>query len=112
MAKRLKINSKALIKAVESGLPKKEIMAKFGIKNYGQIKPLYVDALSREGKIKGIVMSRKSKNPVKNPKQITVNKRGSLIIPNQVIAKMGFKVGESFSVSKTEVGVSLKKSKD
>ncbi|MBW2139999.1 MAG: hypothetical protein JRG97_02870, partial [Deltaproteobacteria bacterium] len=108
MAKRLKINSKALIKAVESGLPKKEIMARFGIKNYGQIKPLYVDALIKEGKIKGIVMSRKSKNPGKDPKQIVVNKRGSLIIPREMIEEMGFEVGESFVAIKTEVGVSLK----
>jgi len=109
MAKRIKINSKELIKAVESGLPKKEIMAKFGIKNYGQLKPLYVDALSKEGKIKGIVMSRKSKTRGKNSKEIKVNKRGSLVIPRKMIEEMGFKVGEPFMAGKTEVGVSLKR---
>jgi len=109
MPKKLVINSKALIKAVESGLPKREIMAKFGIKNYGQVKPLYIDALVKEGKIKGIKSNRKTKTPVKNPKEIKVNKRGSLVIPRRMVDEMGVKVGEPFMVVKTEVGVSLKR---
>jgi len=108
MAKRLSINSKALIKAVESGLPKKEIMNKFGIKNYGQLKPLYIDALIKEGKIKRIV-NRKAKAPAQKSKEIKVNKRGSLIIPKEIVAEMGFKIGSSFRIEETEIGISLKK---
>ena len=55
MPRKKTIDPGRLIKAVESGLTSKEIMARFGIKTGAQLKALYVDALAAKGRVKGIV---------------------------------------------------------
>ncbi|MBW2053583.1 MAG: hypothetical protein JRG97_14465 [Deltaproteobacteria bacterium] len=104
------VNAGALINAVESGLPSKAIMAKFGVKTSAQLKSFYLDALAEKGKVKGIISrtSRQSKG-AKKKKGIKVNKRGSLIVSREIIEEMGFKIGDFFAVRKTKAGASLKK---
>ena len=41
-------------------------------------------------------------------KEVAVSKRGSLIIPKELIEDLGFKVGDQFLARKTKVGISLK----
>jgi bifunctional DNA-binding transcriptional regulator/antitoxin component of YhaV-PrlF toxin-antitoxin module len=41
-------------------------------------------------------------------KEVAVSKRGSLIIPKELIEELGFKVGDLFMARKTKVGISLK----
>lgn len=110
MPKKKTVNAAKLIKAVESGLPSTEIMAKFGLKTSGQLKSLYVDALAEKGRIKGIVrrVPKAAKAP-KKAKEIKVNKRGSLIIPQEMVQDMGFGAGDLFAVQKTKAGLRLKR---
>ena len=42
-------------------------------------------------------------------KEVSINKRGSLIIPKYLVQDMGFKEGDTFEARKTKAGVSLKK---
>ncbi|MBW2062905.1 MAG: hypothetical protein JRI95_15290 [Deltaproteobacteria bacterium] len=110
MPRKKTVNASALIKAVESGLPSREIMAKFGVKTSAQLKSLYLDALAEKGKVKGIISrSIKKGRSAKKLKEIKVNKRGSLVVPREMAEEMGCKIGETFSVRKTRAGVSLKK---
>ncbi len=110
MPRKKKIDAAKLIDAVESGVPSKEIMAKFGINTLAQLKSLYVDALSEKGQVIGIIPSRRSKAAsVEEAKELKVNKRGSVVVPRDLIEEMGFDIGDSFSVRKTAAGVSLKK---
>ncbi|MBW2092216.1 MAG: hypothetical protein JRI34_08865 [Deltaproteobacteria bacterium] len=107
MPKKKTVDAKKLIKSVESGLPKKEIMSQFGIKTPAQLKSLYLDALVEERKIVGIKDGRLKRQ--RNTNQIIVNQRGSLIIPKEMVKKMGLKVGNNLKIRKTKAGISLKK---
>jgi hypothetical protein len=111
MPKRLKVDPVKLVAAVESGTPSTKIMKQFNIKTIGQLKSLYVDALAEQGKIQGIKTSRRGRTPsAKPPAQgLVIGKRGSLILPREIIEEMGFKIGDTFSVRKSAAGVSLRK---
>lgn len=106
MPKKKKIDNKTLIKAVESGLSRKEIMAQFGFKIPGQVTTYYLDALVEAGKAKGIV----GRPPKAGRKEETVkvNQRGSISVPKEMIERMGFKEGDRFLVGKTRAGIILK----
>ncbi len=106
MPKKKKIDSKALIKAVESGLTRREIMARFGFKIPGQVTTYYLDALVGAGRAKGIV-GRPPKAAGKE-ETVKVNQRGSISVPKEMIKRMGFKEGNRFHVGKTRAGIILK----
>ncbi|MBW1710271.1 MAG: hypothetical protein JRG97_11525 [Deltaproteobacteria bacterium] len=107
MPRKKMIDTKKLIKAVESDLSSKEIMSEFEIKNSAQLKSLYLDALIKERNVKGITDGRLKKRQARN--EIKVNQRGSLIIPGEMVKRMGYKVGNTLVVRKTKSGVSMKK---
>jgi hypothetical protein len=110
MPARKQINAKKLLKAVESKRNSKDIMAEFGIKTQAQLKSMYVDALVAQGRISAIVRSRGRKKADGSKKEsLRINKRGSLIVPREIVEQMGFAIGDSFAVKKTAAGVSLKK---
>ena len=109
MAKRKQINGKALLKMIEEGKPQPEIMEKFGFKNSTQLKVAYANALMESGgapKIKGKGRTKKVK-PVNT--KITVNGKGSLVIPKALVDNMNIKVGQAFEVKKVPSGIQLKK---
>ena len=108
MAKRKKIDSKALLKMVKDGVEQPEIMNVLGIKTAAQLKVAYANALIETGEapeIKGLKRRRKQK-PVNM--QISVNARGSLILSKKMINSMGIKPGQAFDVKKTASGIQLK----
>ena len=112
MPKRRIINYKDLVKMIENGSLQPEILEKFGFKNSTQLKVAYANALMESGgapKIKGKGRTKKVK-PVST--KVTVNGRGSLIIPKALIESMKIKVGQAFEVKKTATGISLKTVKD
>ena len=112
MAKRKQINGKALCKMIEEGKPQPEVMEKFGFKNSTQLKVAYANALMESGgapKIKGKGGTKKVK-PVKS--KVTVNGRGSLIIPKALVESMKIEVGQAYEVKKTASGIQLKKVKE
>ena len=111
MPKRKQINDKALLKMIKEEVPQPEILEKFGFKNSTQLKVAYANALMDTGgapEIKGKGKRRTKKvKPVKT--RVTVNGRGSLIIPKALIGSMKIKEGQSFEAKKTPSGITLKK---
>lgn len=110
MARKKIVDSTKLVKAVESGQPAKEIMEEFGINTRIQLKSLYLDALIESGKAKNII-SRvpKAGDGDGESKAIKVNKRGSLVVPRQMVDDLGYELGDTFSIRKTKSGISLRK---
>jgi hypothetical protein len=110
MPKRKQIDNKALLKMIKEEVPQPEIMEKFGFKNSTQLKVAYANALMASGEapeIKGKGKRKKKVKPVNT--KVTVNGRGSLIIPKVLIGSMKINEGQSFEVKKTPSGITLKK---
>ena len=112
MPKRKQIDNKDLLKMIKDGSPQPEIMEKFGFKNSTQLKVAYANALMETGEapeIKGKGKTKKAK-PVNT--KVTVNGRGSLIIPKALIDSMKIKKGQAFEVKKVASGIQLKNVKE
>ena len=108
MAKRKQIDGEALCKMIGEGAPQSEIMETFGFKNSTQLKVAYANALMESGgapKIKGKGRTKKAK--AVNTK-VTVNGRGSLIIPKALVDSLKIKEGQIFEVKKVASGIQLK----
>ena len=109
MPKRRIINYKDLVKMIENGSLQPEILEKFGFKNSTQLKVAYANALMNTGgapKIKGKGKTKKA-TPVNT--KVTVNGRGSLIIPKALVDSMKIKADQAFNVKKVASGIQLKK---
>ena len=107
MAKKKKLDGKALIKMIKDGAEQKDVMEKFGFKNSTQLKVAYTNALMDTGKVAQIKTGRGSKAAAAVSKEVAVGKRGSLIIPKNLVAELGFQEGDSFLTKKTKAGISL-----
>ncbi|MEJ2023769.1 MAG: hypothetical protein P8Y00_01885 [Deltaproteobacteria bacterium] len=105
---KLDIDSQELIDMVNSGTPQKEIMEKFGIKTSDQITIEYANALMEIGKSPRIKSDRAPAKK-KVSREIFVGKRGSLIVPRDLVSELGFQEGDCFTVRKSKVGISLSK---
>jgi hypothetical protein len=108
VAKRKQIDGKDLIKMIKEESPQSEILEKFGFKNSTQLKVAYANALMESGgapKIKGKGRTKKAK--AVNTK-VTVNGKGSLVIPKALVDDMKIKEGQIFEVKKTASGIQLK----
>ena len=109
MPKRRIIKNKDLVKMIKDGSLQPEILEKFGFKSSTQLKVAYANALMESGgapKIKGKGRIKEVK-PVNM--KVTVNGRGSLIIPKALVDDMKIKVGQAFEVKKVASGIQLKK---
>jgi hypothetical protein len=109
MAKRNTVDGKKLLQMIKEGVEQAEIMEQLGIKTSTQLKTAYANALMETGQaptIKGA--GKKAKKKPMNMK-ISVNKRGSLVVPRKMIESMGIKIGEPFEAKKTPSGIQLKK---
>jgi len=109
MPRKKKVDAAKLIKAVESGRSSKEIMAEFGFNTPAQLKSYYLDALIEKGKAARITGRVPRASKIKQANKLKVNKRGSLVVPKEIIKEMGFKVGAVFSIKPSKAGISLKK---
>lgn len=109
MPRKKKIDSKKLIKMVEEGKEQKELMGKFGFKNSSQLKVAYANALMDAGKVPGIQTARGGKKTGGVKREVSVNKRGSLVIPKAIVEDIGLKQGTTFQVRPSKAGLSLKK---
>ncbi len=96
---------KELVESIKGGANNKEIMKKFGFKNAAQIKNAYLSSAMELGMVPKISDSRAVSTP---DKTTTVNKRGSLIIPKEMVDEFGFNENAIFIVKKTKTGISLK----
>jgi hypothetical protein len=109
MPRKKNIDNDLLIQEIKSGKPSTEIMRKFGIKTSAQLKSYYMDALMEKGEIPGISRKRGGGDGDGVDKEIQVNKRGSLVVPKDLVEHFDFEEGDEFSVRKTKSGISLRK---
>ena len=108
MPKKKAIDNAKLIKLVEEGIPRPEIMKKLNIKTSQQLTLSYAKAMMDMGKIP-VIQGGRGGAAAKESNEITVGKRGSVIIPKDMAAKLGVAIGDKFSVRKTKAGIALKK---
>ena len=97
-AKKKSIDGAKLIKMVEDKVPRPEIMKKLNIKTSNQLTLAYARAQMEAGKIPDIAGGRGGAAPG-SANEITVGKRGSVIIP-----KDWQRVLESLSVTNFPLG--------
>ena len=108
MPKKKQIDNTKLVKMIEEGIPRTEIMKKLNIKTSNQLTLAYARAQMEAGKIPQIAGGRGGAAPgVSN--EVTVGKRGSVIIPKDMAEGLGIAIGDKFSVRKTKAGIALKK---
>lgn len=101
MAKRRTVDASKVIEAVESGRLDKDIMVRFGLENMKRGKARMRESpAQRERGLHGRGQGRG---------RIQINRRGSLVLPRDMVEAMGFRQGDSFVVRKTRAGLSLKK---
>lgn len=108
MPKKKQIDNAKLIKMIEEGIPSPEIRKKLNIKTANQLKVAYAIAMMESGKVPKIVDGRKSSGS-SAVNEVTIGKRGSVIIPKDMAESLGVAVGDKFSVRKTKAGIALKK---
>jgi hypothetical protein len=94
---------------IEEETPMAEIMKKMGLKTSLQLKTAYMNALIAEGKVPAIKGGRATGKTGK-AKLVSVGKRGSIIIPKELVDSLGIGAKEKFTVRKTRAGIALKKS--
>jgi len=87
-------------------IPEAAIMGKFGFKNSIQLKVAYANALMESGEATAIKGTPRKAKPVDT--KVSVNGRGSLIIPKALIESFNIEVGKAFEVKKTASGLTLK----
>ena len=107
MPKKKAIDNAKLVKMIEEGIPRPDIMKKLNIKTSQQLTVAYAKAMMDMGKIPVIKGGRSG--AAKDSNVVTVNKRGSVIIPKDMAEGLGIAVGDKFSVRKTKAGIALKK---
>ena len=83
-------------------------MKKLNIKTSKQLTVAYARAQIEAGKIREIAGGRGGAASG-SAYEITVGKRGSVIIPKEMAEGHGIAVGDKFSVRKTKAGIALKK---
>ena len=108
MPKKKALDTAKLIEMVKAETPSAEIMKKMGFKTSTQLKAAYMSALIAEGKVPAI-MGGRGAGKAKKVKTVGVGKRGSIIIPQDIVENLGIDAGEKFTVRKSKAGVALRK---
>ncbi|MBU0516833.1 MAG: AbrB/MazE/SpoVT family DNA-binding domain-containing protein [Proteobacteria bacterium] len=109
MPKRIIDFFKNLLRDLKKGVPKDQLMKKYGFKTSTQLKTAIANAAMAQGIIPELAGGRGGLQAKEVSRKVKVNSRGSLIIPKQLAEKYGLKVGDTFEVSKSAAGLSLKK---
>ena len=105
MAQKKLVEHNALLQAVEMGMAKETIMKKFEIKGLQELKVAYFDALVALDKIKDV---KKGRKPQKVDNKVSINSRGSLVIPKKLVDALNLDKMDTFKVVKSESGLILK----
>lgn len=106
MARKKQIDEAALLKIIEEGAPQADVMETFGFKTSTQLKVAYANALMNAGKVPELKGKQKAGKAMSTI--VSVNSRGSLIIPKALVSHFGLKDGDHFDVSRSKAGLSLK----
>jgi AbrB family looped-hinge helix DNA binding protein len=91
-----------------SGHNAAEYAKKLNIKTSNQLTLAYARAQMEAGKIPKIAGGRGGA-AAGDANEVTVGKRGSVIVPKEMAEGLGIAVGDKFSVKKTKAGIALKK---
>lgn len=105
MVQKKLVDHNALIQAIEMGQPKHVIIQRFGYKSLAALKAAYLDALIALDKAPAVNTKRKVK---KMDNVVSINSRGSLIIPKKLVDSLGIDKTALFRVEKEDNGLSLK----
>jgi hypothetical protein len=108
MPKKKAFDVKKFLKMVKDKTHQKEIMKAFGFKTSTQVKNAHYRALVESNEVPGIVGGRGA-GKAEKVKLIGVGKKGSIIIPKELIESLGVGADEKFAVRKTKAGIALKK---
>ena len=109
MPKRKVVDHAKLIEMVQNGSNQSEIMKKFKFGTATQLKVAYANALIQSGQAPAIQGSRGAGKKGKPSKEVKVGKRGSIIIPAEMVSELGIGAEDSFTLRKSKSGVALKK---
>jgi hypothetical protein len=104
VAQKKLVEHNALLQAVEMGMSKDAIMEKFNIKGLPELKVAYFDALVALDKIKDVKKGRKHK---KVDNKVSINSRGSLVIPKKLVDALNLGEMDTFKVVKSDSGLML-----
>jgi hypothetical protein len=85
-------------------------MKKMGLKTSTQLKAAYMSALIAEGKVSAIVGSRGA-GKAKKVKTVSVGKRGSSSIPQDLVEGLVVGAKDKFRARKSKSGIALKMAK-
>lgn len=108
MKKRRIVSSEKLYDAVEAGQLDKDIISKFGLE-HRRAQPDEKTVKARRKQRLGTT-SEQVNDPLKEKMQnLTVNKRGSLVIPRELVDMLGLDEGDTFNILKTDRGLSLRR---
>lgn len=109
MARRKIVDHQKLINMVQDGAAQSEIMKKFGYGTSTQLKAAYANALIQTGQAVAIKGGRKAEGKGKKAKDVRVGKRGSIIIPADLVVELGVGEADTFTVRKSKSGIALTK---
>jgi hypothetical protein len=109
MPKKKVFDAQKLITMVKEEVPQPEIMKAFKFKTAAQVKTAYLKALVDAGEIPGIVGGRGGSKKAAAPKTVKIGKRGSIIVPAEMVSDLGLGSEGVFTVKKTKVGLALKR---
>ena len=105
MAQKKLVEHNALLQAVEMGMTKDAIMEKFNFKSMPELKMAYYDALVALDKIKDVKKGQKLK---KVDNKVSINSRGSLVIPKKLVDDLDLGEMDTFKVVNSDSGLMLK----
>jgi len=95
---------------VKKNVPDKEMMEKLGIQSKAALKKMYYDALVEAGKIKDILTEKEAKKATDKGRKPSIGKRGTITLSKALLVdKLGFKEGDTFTVSKRKDSIILRK---
>jgi len=94
---------------VKDEVNQSEIMKKFGFKSSPQLKVAYANALMELGEAPVIKGQGRTGEPKAVKTEISVNARGSLVIPKALVESLKIPEGQVFEVKQTASGLQLKK---
>ncbi len=106
MPRKRKLDNVALMQMIKEDVPQTTIMERMGFKTSTQLKVAYVNALIETGQAPPLKtgQARKAVNT-----RVSVNERGSLIIPKKLVEYLGLKPGANYEAHKSlGGGASLK----
>ena len=109
MPKRRIVDHQKLIEMVEVGVKKRDIMKKFGLSSLRQLKVAYAHALMQTNRAPAISKGRGLRKKRGIGREVTVGKRGSLIIPTEMVFAFGIGKEDRFTVRKSKSGIVLRK---